>query len=462
MATTRRLERLSAADRYVLMWDNFGWSGDIGALATLDAGGLLGDDGQVRIEHVRAHIESRLHLLPRFRQRLYRPRYGLGGPLWVDAPAFDITDHIRVHPVPFPGDRQQFLQEAERLAAQRLDASRPLWQLWLLPGMPEHRMGLFVKLHHAVADGAAGVAAISALFDLSADQPTAPAAPWTPAPSPTTGQLLHDNLGQRIQQVDHVWQSLIHPGRTLRAMRSTWPTWREFFAEERAPRTSLNRPIGTQRRLVTASSPLESVKQIAHTQHAKVNDVVLTAVAGGLRAMLLGRGETVEKLTLRVMVPISLHRGDPGQAVGNQDSWIVIPLRLDQPDPTSRLRTIAAETTARKDKTHPEVGSGIFGFALAQRVFLHLFAHQRLFNVTATNVAGPPVPVYLAGAPLLELFPVVSLVANLPIAVAVLSYAGQLTLTAVGDADTCADMDTFGRGAQSAFDDLNRLLAVAG
>jgi diacylglycerol O-acyltransferase len=460
MAETRRLERLTASDLWVLLWDDFGWSGDIGALAILDGTTLLDHDGRVRIEAVRRQLESRLHLVPRFRQLLYRPRRGLGWPLWVDAPSFDLADHVRVHAIAAPGDHAQLLQACEQLARRRLDPARPLWEAWFLPGLPQGRVGLFLRAHHAMADGIAGVAAFGALLDLTADAPTPVAPPWTPGPIPTPGELLYDNLRRRAQGLGRAWSSLAHPIRTLRRARAAWPTWREFFAEQRAPRTSLNRPIGADCRLATVGSRLDLAKQIAHEHHAKVNDVVLAAVAGGLRELLARRGEPVEELVLRAMVPISLHREQPGQASGNQDGSMVVPLPLGEPDPVRRLQLIAAQTAARKHKAHPQAGSGLFRFALAQRAFVRLLARQRLMNITVTNVPGPPVPLYLAGAPLLELFPVVSLAGNLTLAVAVLSYAGQLNLTAVADRDGCGDVEVFAQGVRSALDDLARSVLV--
>jgi diacylglycerol O-acyltransferase / wax synthase len=306
----------------------------------------------------------------------------------------------------------------------------------------------------------AGLAAFGALLDLAADAAIPVASPWTPTTIPTAGELLHDNLRRRLQGLDRAWSILAHPARTLRQARRAWPTWREFFAEQRAPRTSLNHPIGAERRLATVGSRLDVAKQIAHAHHTKVNDVVLAAVAGGLRELLRHRGEPVQQLTLRAMVPISLHQEQPGQARGNQDGWMVVPLPLGEPDPARRLQLIAAETAARKHRAHPQVGSGIFRFAIAQRAFLRLFARQRLVNVSVTNVAGPPVPLYLAGAPLQELFPVVSPVANLTLVVAVLSYAGQLNLTAVADRDGCGDVEVFAQGVRSALDELARSVLV--
>ena len=133
MAETSGLERLGPLELQVLLWDDFGWSGDIGALAILDGASLLDDDGNVRIDAVRRRIASKLHLVPRFRQRLYRPRRGLGWPLWVDSASFDVADHVRVHPLPAPADEAQLLLAYEQLARRRLDPTRPLWEMWLLP-----------------------------------------------------------------------------------------------------------------------------------------------------------------------------------------------------------------------------------------------------------------------------------------------------------------------------------------
>ena len=158
MAETPPLERLTASDLFLLMWDDYGWSTDIGGLAVLDGVRLLDRDGRVRIDAVRGHLEPRLHLVPRFRQLLYRPRLGLGWPLWVDAPTLDLADHIRVHSVAPPGGQAQLLAACQDLAARRLDPARPLWELWLLPGLPHQRVGAYLRLHHAVADGAAALA----------------------------------------------------------------------------------------------------------------------------------------------------------------------------------------------------------------------------------------------------------------------------------------------------------------
>jgi diacylglycerol O-acyltransferase / wax synthase len=194
MVETPLLERLTASDLFLLLWDDYGWSTDIGGLAILDGTSLLDPDGRVRVDVVRERLEPRLHLVPRFRQLLYRPRLGLGWPLWVDAPRFDLAGHVLVHPVAAPGDQAQLLAACQELARRRLDPARPLWELWLLPGLPDRRLGAFLRLHHVLADSAAALAAFGALLDQAPGAPSPAAPPWTPAPIPTSGELLRDNL----------------------------------------------------------------------------------------------------------------------------------------------------------------------------------------------------------------------------------------------------------------------------
>ena len=272
-------------------------------------------------------------------------------------------------------------------------------------GLPERRVGALLRLHHALADGAAAAAAFGALLDLTADAPSPVAPPWTPRPIPTAGELLRDNLRRRRQELGRGWSGVAHPGRTLRRAQAAWPAWREVLTDKPAPRTSLNHPVGADRRLAIVRGRLNLTKQLAHLHQATVNDVVLAAVAGGLRQLLASRGEDVRGLMQRAMVTISVHHEQPGQAQGNKPGWMMVPLPLGEPDPVRRLELIAAETAARKHKRRPEAGTGIFRFIAAQRLWYRLFSRQRSVNLVVSNAPGPPVPLYLAGARLLELFP---------------------------------------------------------
>jgi diacylglycerol O-acyltransferase / wax synthase len=447
------MDRLNAQDLMMLWPEELGWSQDIGALAILDGRRLLDADGRFRIEAAREQIGARLHLVPRFRQVLYRPGFGLGWPLWIDAARIDLAEHVRVFPLAAPADEARLLLACEELRHCGLDRSRPLWELWFLPGLPDGRVGLFMKLHHAIADGVAGVAAFGAFVDLVPDLPGTSALPWTPAASPSTRELFQDNLHRRLQEFRRALRKLAHPVDTVRQARRGWPAVREAFAEGRARATSLNRQIGSHRRFALLRSDLGLVKRIAHAHHAKVNDVLMTVLAGGLRALLVGRGEPVDGLVLRVAVPVSLHREQPGQARGNLDGMMVVPLPVGESDDRRRLQLIAAETALRKQRPRPQ-GGALFRSIPIQRVALRLVARQHLMNTYAANVPGPPVRLYFAGAPLLEVFPVVPIIGNISIGVGALSYAGQFNLTAVADRERCPDLAVFIDGARRCLDSL--------
>jgi diacylglycerol O-acyltransferase / wax synthase len=222
----------------------------------------------------------------------------------------------------------------------------------------------------------------------------------------------------------------------------------------------VNRRIGSDRRLALIRGRLDLVKGIAHAQGGKVNDVLMAAVAGGLRELLLSRGERVQGLMLRAMVPVSLHREQPGQARGNLDGAMVVPLPIGERDDVRRLQWIAAETARRKTKERPPGGT-LFRNGVIQRAFVRHAARQRFMNVYVANVPGPPVPLYLGGAALLEVFPVVSIMGNMTLGIGALSYAGQFNLTVVADRDGCPDVQVFVEGVRSSLDELARPVLVA-
>jgi WS/DGAT/MGAT family acyltransferase len=449
------LDRVTAADLMLIWPEEQGWPQYIGALLILDGGALFDADGELLIGPVRDAIDRRLHLVPRFRQSLYWPGMGLGWPVWVDAQSFDITEHVDVHPVPPPGDERQLLLTCETLRRRPLHRSRPLWEMWLLTGLPDERVGLFIKMHHAIADGVAGVATLGAFFDPVQAPPEMSPPAWTPSAVPSTRQLFEDSLRRRRRELDRALSALLEPIATARRLLRSWPAAREIFAEGRAPRTSVNRRIGSDRRLAIIRGSLDVAKNIAHTHHATVNDVLMTAVAAGYADLLSSRGEPIEDVVLRAFVPVSLHRQQPGEAQGNVDAGMLVPLPIGQPDDVRRLATIAAQTAARKQKSRPPAGS-MFRTVLLQRAFLRLMPRQRFMNAYVANVPGPAIPLYFAGAAVLEIFPIVPLTANVSIGVGALSYAGQFNLTVVGDDDLCPDLEVFVDGVRRTLGALER------
>jgi WS/DGAT/MGAT family acyltransferase len=308
-------------------------------------------------------------------------------------------------------------------------------------------------MHHAIADGIAGVATLSAFVDTVPDPPETAASPWAPALAPTRHDLFEDNLRRRREQAEHALAAVAHPAATLRRIRQGLPAMRELFAEGSAPRTSVNHRIGSERRLAIIRSRLEVAKKIAHAHNAKVNDVLLTAVARGYRALLQSRGEAVDDLVLRAFVPVSLHQEPPGQAQGNIDAAMVVPLPIGEPDESSLLERVAAETAERKAKARPS-GGAIFRSIAIQRAFLAYTPYQRMMNAYVADVPGPPVPLYFAGAAIRELFPRVPILGNMSIGVGALSYEDQFNITVVADRQQSSDLEIFNDGVGRALEAL--------
>jgi WS/DGAT/MGAT family acyltransferase len=447
------MERLTAEDQ-LMLWPDQIWPQDVGALAILDGARLLEADGRFRIEQVRQAISARLHLIPRFRQVLCTPRRGLGPPLWIDVRALDVADHVRVATLPAPGDEAALLLVAEQLRRRRLDRSRPLWEMWFLPGLPDHRVGLFVRMHHAVADGIAAVATIGTLLDTDPHSTSGCARPWTPSPRPTTRELFADNLRRRAGALSHAFSVLARPVTTGRRIRAAWPAMRQAFAEVPTPVTSLDRTVGPDRTMALIRSRLDTVKRIAKAHDATVNDVLLTITAAGLCGLLHGRGERVG--VLPVYVPVTLRQPrQRAHARGNMIGQMIIPLPVGTSDPSQRLRQIAAETRTRKARPHPPLGT-VLRNRVVRRALLRVLDRHPV-SVTTANVPGPPLPVYLAGMRVLEVFPVLPLIGKVPLGVGAISYSGQFTIGVIADADVGPDLEVFVARAASELEVLAEL-----
>jgi WS/DGAT/MGAT family acyltransferase len=444
------IERLTAED-LVMLWPDAIWPQDIGAVAVLDGGNLVDADGLFRLEAVRTAVAARLHLVPRLRQNLYVPNTRLGGPLWVDDPTFDVARHVGVLQLEPPGDEATLLESTERLRRRRLDRSRPLWEMWFLTGMSDGRVGLFVRAQHATADGIAGIATLGAFLDVSPDVGNLTPESWSPAPAPAEGDLLADARRRRLERRKRAWARLAHPVITGRRLLAAWPALREVV-EGAVPSSSLDRRVGPDRTIALVRGRLDVVKEVAHAHGGKVNDVFLTVIAGGLRALLGSRGESVAGSLMRIYVPVSLRHGVYEGARGNSVAQMVVPVPIGAADPVERLRLITAETAKRKARYRPSVG-GMPTRGIAAWAFVKLVDRQRV-NVETADVPGPPVPLYFAGARLLEVFPLLPLIGRVTLGVGAISYAGQFNIGVVADRDAYPDLEVFARGAR---DELHRL-----
>ena len=436
-----------------MLWPDEIWPQDIGALAVLDGSSLVGPDGRLRIEAVREVIAARLHLVPRLRQRLYMPRPGLGRSLWVDAPALDLADHVRVLPVPDPVTRRRCCAPPSSCGGSTWTDPGRCGRCGSSPGCQTTRSACSSRSTMSSATPPRPWPP-SVLLDAAPDAPAGSAQPWTPDPPPAARDLLADNLRRHATGLGHAASAPARPVTTARHARAAWTAVREA-AGPPAARTSLDRLVGPGRTLAPIRGSLDQARQIAHRHHATVNDVLLAITASGLRGLLRSRGEPVEDLIMPIYVPITLRPAQQrDQARGNLTALMTIPLPVGVPDPGRRLEQIAAETVRRKAVSRPSLGT-VFHGPMPRGAFLTVMKHQHV-NLVSADVPGPAQPLYLAGARLLEVFPVLPLMGKATLGVGALSYAGQFNVMAVADPDACPDLDVF---ADAARDELRALAA---
>ena len=418
----------------------------VGGLILLDREPLVDASGMVRLDAIREHVETRLS--HRLRQVLLRTELGEGPQVWVDDPAFDVAAHVRTRAVAAPGNEASLLKVVEELNEPPLPRSRPLWELWTLSGLSGDRLAMLIRLHHVVADGMAALALLGSWFDFDADPATPGAPDRDVAPAPSRPELLDDNRRRVARHLANGASSLLHPTRWMGDTAVTVRTGASALSEGLAPRTSLNGSVGPRRRLLLARARLDRVKTVAHASGAKVNDVALTAIAGGARALLENRGEPTD-LELRAMVPVS-DRSSGDSRSGNLLAVIVVPLPVGEPDAILRLAQIARDTVERKKR--PVRQWDQFPTAITA-----LMNHQRFVNLFTSNVLGPTVPWYFAGSRVLEMFQIGPIQGNVALSVGVLSYAGSLNVDIVGDAGVIPDLEVFAAGLEGTLKDLGVL-----
>jgi diacylglycerol O-acyltransferase len=452
------IDRLSDLDR-VMVWASATWPQDIGALAILEAAPLLDSTGRLRSDEIRRVIEARLHLVPRFRQRIHAPKRGMGGPLWVDDPGFDVSNHIHQLPLQPPAGELELIDAVERLRRRPLDPALPLWDMWFLTGLANRRIGLYVRIHHSIADGMAAMATIAGFLDADPHAEIGTPRPWSPAPWPTDRDLRIDAFHRHLDRLVRSLSLIAHPRTALDTLHTAWPALHELLAAQPATKTSLDRMVGPSRRLALLQVPLDTIKDVAHIHGATVNDVILAATAGGLRTLLQSRGEPVDEITLRIYVPVSLRKRSAGPQQGNLIAQMAIPLQLGVVDPVDRLNRIAAETTRRKARAHTSLDVLMRG-RLMRRLVLMAVMRQRV-NATSASIPGPPVTLYLAGTRVLEVYPVLPLISNEPLGIGALSYAGVLSVGIVADGDAFSDLDVLASSMRNELESLQSSLATS-
>jgi diacylglycerol O-acyltransferase len=436
-------ERLSALDAAFLEIETPSCHMHFAAVLVFEARSLTLPHGGIDFERIRRHLEAGVHYVPRYRQRIeYIPLQH--HPVWVDDDAFHINYHVRHAAVPRPGTPEQLNRLVGRILAQKLDRSRPLWELYVIEGLADDRFAIVAKVHHCMVDGLAGVNVMSVWLRSEPEAThveaphVAPAGSWSPRPAPSRTELLTDELRRRKVRVSQILERLGQikddPQRALDQLKDKASSVLSTVGAGIVPvsRTPLNpAQIGAYRRFDSFRVELAATKRVARTLGATINDVVLATVAGAVRSFLQQQRVEPEQLDFRVLSPVSRRSADDRDKLGNRISLLLVRLPIEQPTPIARLRAVAAITQAAKRSRQvaggevlESLGEGATAGMLSQAI--RLGGRLRAYNLVVTNVPGPQLPLYLLGARLLDVHPVVPLYLGQALGLAIFSYDGML------------------------------------
>jgi len=423
-------------------------------------------------------VEIRLHLLPPFRRRLKEVPFQLHHPLWIEDPDFDIENHVIRAALPAPGGAQELADFAADVFSRPLDRTRPLWEMYVVEGLEHGHIASITKTHHAAIDGVSGAELTVNLLDLQ-PEPTEvppPETPWEPDRIPSDAELVGYALNSLSRQP---FRAAKAAQRTALAAvnirrRNRQPDSIPPPAPLTAPPTPFNVSIDARRRFAFTEVPLDEAKMVKNALGGTVNDVVLALCAGALRNYLLGKGVLPEK-GLVAMVPISVRSDDEKGDMGNRVSSMLTGLATDIEDPVERLRLISAGTRQAKDQDKAIGADTLMDWtefaapalaARAARLYSNMKVADRmrrpLFNVTMSNVPGPPFPLYCAGSRMVALYPMGPIGDGLALNITVMSYMGSMYFGLVAGRDAVTDVWDLAHGLNQALDELKKAADAAG
>jgi len=413
-----------------------------------------------------AMVASKLHLVPRSRQRVRFVPLQLGRPAWVDDPHFHLDYHLRRTALPAPGGDEELRNLIGRVMSQRLDRARPLWEMWIVEGLSEGRWAVASKTHHCMVDGVSGTDLLTVVMDDTPTPQRARPPRWRPATEPGALQLVGDALRERMTSPYEVVRSARSALRgPRRAAEGLGEILRGLGSLGRLAQgetvSSLNGVVGPYRRWAWATASLADIKKIRAALGGTVNDVVLAVITRGFRDLLKARREPVEGRVVRTLVPVSVRRPDERGTYNNRVSAMFADLPVGIGDPVKRLESIRAQMDRLKESKQAvaaEALTSLSGFApslllaLGTRLFSRL--PQRTIQTVTTNVPGPQAPLYACGRRMLAAYPYVPLAGSVRIGIAIFSYHGQLTFGVTGDWDSCDDLGVLTHGIEAGVEEL--------
>lgn len=428
-------ERLSALDASFLGFEDENLHMHVGGVLIFDSAPLRNADGGVDIDRIRLAIASRLHLVPRFRQRLAFVPYE-GSPVWVDDDRFRLAYHVRHSALPRPGDDRQLKRFVGRIMSQALDRKRPLWEMWVVEGLDGDRFALVSKTHHCMIDGISGADLMSVILSPFPEEEPGMPEPWSPRPRPTGVHLIADALARRADQpreaVRAIYETLSDRQR-LQEVTDKAAAMIDAFAPALNPAsvTPVNIEVGPHRRFDWTEMRVADLKVVKNILGGTLNDVVLATVAGALRRFFIKRGTDPDELDVRAMCPVSVRSHDQRGALGNRVTQMAVPLPVNVSDPIKRMNIVRESTKDIKESKQAlggEVLTAISEWTVPNLLVqaARLASRVRPFNLIVTNVPGPQIPLYMLGSEMRASYPVVPLFDNLGVVIGLFSYNGGL------------------------------------
>jgi diacylglycerol O-acyltransferase / wax synthase len=418
------------------------------------------DGSRPDFAEVADHIESRLGRAPRYRQRLVEIPLGLDDPVWVDDPYFDLSNHVLQAP---HGDFSSLVDE---VMSTPLEHGRPLWELWIAEHLDDGRIGVVGKAHHCLVDGLAAVELMSLLLDVTPDPEPVEPEVWAPGDQPGTIELVGEAIGHQLGQALDLGLAPLawarNPSRLRELPGQAWSAARAIVhaATPLAPPSRINGSMTGRRHLALLSRPLADLRTIKNHFGTTINDVLLSASAGGLRDLLAAWEETSREI--KAMVPVSVQ--GPDERWGNGIAFLFLPLPTEEADPVWRLREIHVAMCERKREHEPEGSDAVLGaLSLAprgiRRVASRILASPYLSNLTISNIPGPRVPLYLLGCEAVRAYPVVPLTGGHGISIGMTTVGDQACFGVYAQAELADDAERIAAGIDAAVDELLALTA---
>jgi WS/DGAT/MGAT family acyltransferase len=458
--------RLSELDRSFLVYEGPCSPMHVGAVQILEGDPLRGPGGPIDFDRIVEYVASRLHLLPRYRQRVEDAPVD-GHPIWVDDVRFNLRYHLRHSRLPKPGDERILKRTCARILEQRLDLHKPLWEIWLIEGLEGGRVAIVSKVHHCMVDGVSGADLMTVLMTAEPTEKIDPPPIWLPRRGPSAVEYAASEAASRLATPFGVARSLVrlvtNEDDARGALRERLEATGRVVASglSRPAPTPINQPIGPHRRFDWLPMSLDDVGLVRRRLGGSVNDVVLAVAAGAIRRFFKHvRLTDPDHLAFKVMAPVSMRDPQQRGGTGNRVAAWFVTLPIDESDPLKRLARVREET-ARLKQRHEALGTetvtqvvewmGVAPIALGARLFT---ATDPPFHMVVTNVPGPRGPLYLLGAKMIEAHPMVPLLGSLSVGIALFSYGRTLSWGFSADWDLVPDLHDLVLAVQRAFDQL--------